>query len=242
MKSRTGSEVHELVDLLLASDGLHSFLRRLAEVCSEDLSLGRSVHCSVTVVHERRRDTMGASDGLAVALDAIQYGTGEGPCQDAAITGQPVLVGDLGEDPRYPRFWRAMASTGIRSVFATPIPLPASCRAGAALNCYSPEVDGFSADDRQRARELAALASKSVLLAVRVARAQDRTAAVEAALESRTAIDLALGVIMAKTGCTQSHAIEILTTASMNRNEELREVAASVLTQFDSVGAAPSFS
>ena len=242
MKSRSGSEVHEFIDLLLASDSLHSFLGRLAEVCSEDLSSARTIHCSVTVVHERRRDTVGASDGLAAALDAIQYGTGEGPCQDAAITGQPVLVEHLQEDLRYPRFWRAMAPTGIQSVFATPIPLPASCRAGAALNCYSPVVAGFSAYDRQRARELASLASKSVLLAVRIARAQDRAAELEAALESRTAVDLALGVIMARTGCSESHAVEILTTASMNRNADLRDVAASVLAQFDTVGPTTGFS
>ncbi|MDQ0769321.1 AmiR/NasT family two-component response regulator [Pseudarthrobacter defluvii] len=59
-----------------------------------------------------------------------------------------------------------------------------------------------------------------------------------AALESRTAIDLAAGIIMAQTGCSQKEAINILMKASSNRNEKLRDVALSVLARFN--GAVPT--
>jgi AmiR/NasT family two-component response regulator len=59
-----------------------------------------------------------------------------------------------------------------------------------------------------------------------------------AAVECRTAIDLASGVSMAGTGCSQQEAVNILMKAFSNRNDKLRDVALSVLARFN--GAAPT--
>ncbi len=48
-------------------------------------------------------------------------------------------------------------------------------------------------------------------------------------MKSRTAIDIAVGVIMAQNRCSQSAAMAILRTASNSRNIKLRDVAAGVI-------------
>jgi AmiR/NasT family two-component response regulator len=48
-------------------------------------------------------------------------------------------------------------------------------------------------------------------------------------MQSRTAIDVACGVIMAQNRCSQKEAMEILTKVSSNRNQKLRDVAMELL-------------
>lgn len=228
----------ELLDLFLGSVDLATFLARVAVVAAEDLSkdttVPGTVTCSVTVGRHGRRGTVGSSDPIADAMDELQYASGEGPCSEAVATGRTVYVPDLSVTTRYPRYRAAVVGSPLRSVFATPIPLPTSADAEAALNCYSAEPEGFPDELRARAEELASLASRSVHLAVRFARETDRVADLESALESRTAINLAAGVIMAQSNCTSDEAIDVLKTASMNRNQKLRDVAALILSRYGS--------
>jgi hypothetical protein len=53
-----------------------------------------------------------------------------------------------------------------------------------------------------------------------------------AALASRTATDLAQGVITAQSGCGQEQAVEILRRASINRNTTMRDIASQILARF----------
>jgi hypothetical protein len=68
---------------------------------------------------------LGASDDLADTLETVQFTTGEGPCVQAAVTGHPVLVGDL--HTQAPTQWPAFADIaarrlrGIGAVFAFPL-------------------------------------------------------------------------------------------------------------------------
>ncbi|GAB4098388.1 GAF and ANTAR domain-containing protein [Sinomonas halotolerans] len=233
MTGMTGAESSEHLELLLESADLASFLQRLAEIACRDLSVAGEVHCSVTVTREPSRTTVATSDAVAAAMDELQYSSGEGPCQESAETAQTVYVPDIATEPRYPRYRRAMASTPVRSVFATPIPLPPEKSISAALNCYSTAADAFPPREQARAEGLAALTSRAILLAVQFADERDRVKDLEAALESRTAIDLACGIIMAQTSCSQARAMEILKTASMNRNIKVRDIALQMIARFD---------
>lgn len=48
-------------------------------------------------------------------------------------------------------------------------------------------------------------------------------------MQSRTAIDIATGVVMAQYWCSQEAAMSILKRASNSRNTKLRDVAAGVI-------------
>jgi AmiR/NasT family two-component response regulator len=52
-----------------------------------------------------------------------------------------------------------------------------------------------------------------------------------AALEHRTVINLACGVVMAQNRCSQEEAMAVLTKASSHRNRKLRDLAADILGQ-----------
>ena len=156
--------------LLQDSADLTAFLRRLARVCSDELSGPGRVHCSVMLERERQKPVLVNSSGIAARMDELQYSCGEGPCHDALLTGQLIDVPDLLADARYPRFGNAMAGTGMRSVLGVPIPLPTASHAAATLNCYAPEPEGFPAGRVAKAEELARLAAKPLLLAVSAAK------------------------------------------------------------------------
>ncbi|MHA7210473.1 ANTAR domain-containing protein [Arthrobacter sp. MDT1-65] len=56
------------------------------------------------------------------------------------------------------------------------------------------------------------------------------------AMESRTTIDLAVGVIMGQNRCSQDEAIKILRAASSGRNVKLRDLASNVLVSLGQTG------
>ena len=72
---------------------------------------------------------------------------------------------------------------------------------------------------------------------VRLARQRESEVDLRAALESRTVIDLAVGVIMGQNRCSQEEAVTILKTGSHHRNVKLRELATQLVA---SVGSAPA--
>ena len=72
------------------------------------------VSCAGVVLSSGGR-TLGnvcVSDGMAEAVEDVQYTLGEGPCVDAVETRAPVLVPDLG-DPELVR-WPGFREGGAR--------------------------------------------------------------------------------------------------------------------------------
>ncbi|CAN7171600.1 ANTAR domain-containing protein [Arthrobacter sp. LjRoot78] len=61
---------------------------------------------------------------------------------------------------------------------------------------------------------------------------QKLAADLRAAMESRTVIDLAAGIIMGQNRCSQAEAMAILTKASSGRNLKLRDVADKLVASF----------
>ena len=176
----TGEEA--FLNLLLESPDLAGFLQQLTRAFARELSDQGDVHCSIRVERERRKAVLANSSPTAARMDEVTYSCGEGPGQDALVTGQPVYVTDLLTDTRYPRYAKAMAGSPVRSALAVPIPLPAAAPAMAVLNCYTESPSGFPDERRAKAQELARLASRSVLLALRVADKSGRTAELAASL------------------------------------------------------------
>lgn len=169
-------------------------------------------------------------------MDELQYAARQGPCMDAVKTGRIVEVLDLRTDTRWPEYTAAMAKHPMRSVLAVPVPLRGS--GAAALNCYSADVGPVEEPLKEALLDFTGVASRALALSMKFQTQADLAADLAAALESRTAIDLAAGVIMAQTGCDQKQAVEIMMKASSNRNQKLRDVALSILGRFS--GSAPT--
>jgi hypothetical protein len=236
----TSTRTDPLIDVLLESADMKVFLARLVELASAELGTGMAgASCSVTVYRNRRPVTVCSSDPTAADMDEVQYASKQGPCLEAVKSGHQVEVVDLRTETRWPSYTAAMAESPMRSVLAVPIVLKTS--GGAALNCYSPDPGPVREHVRDSLLELAAAAAQAVALSVRLETSAEKSEDLTAAMESRTAINLAAGVLMAQTGCGHEQAMEILIKASSNRNEKLRDVAHSILARFDSTSTATHF-
>ncbi|XAS67744.1 GAF and ANTAR domain-containing protein [Micrococcaceae bacterium Sec5.7] len=230
-----------LQDLVIDSQDVNAFLADLCEfsAASVSASLGQQVVCAVTLNRHRRRSTAAWSSPDARTMDEIQHAFGEGPCLHAMKTGTTVVVRDTRTDPRWPEYGQAIAAQGQFSVLGVPLTLDQG--ATAALNVFATTPDAFDPASVQSAELLAAQAQKAVRLAVRVGAGQQLAGDLRAAMESRTAIDLASGIIMGQNRCSQDEAMTILVKASSGRNKKLRDVAEQLVAQFSAGPATTHF-
>lgn len=218
-----------LQDLVVASAGLDDFLEGFVEATSA--APGFEPHdttTSVALLRPRAHPLLVGSTRDARRLARLEVHLHDGPSVRAAASGRTVGVPDFsfaGEDPL---FGSAALRHGVRSALSTPIAVQGPERA--VITYYSSRPSSFTDEHRCAAERFAAAGATSVGLALRLARLRDRADHLAAAMESRTTIDLAAGVMMAQNRCSQEEAIEILRAASSARNMKLRELARNVLT------------
>ncbi|MFE7629208.1 GAF and ANTAR domain-containing protein [Kocuria sp. NPDC057446] len=165
---------------------------------------------------------MASGNERAAALDGIQYVYGDGPCLTAAREHVVVHVPDVATDQR----WPGHTAAGIASVLG--VPFEPAGEARAALNIYADQPHVHDKAAVEDARREVILASSARRLAVRLAAHRETEGDPVAALESRTTIELAAGIVMVRNRCTQQEAVEILKTVSDHRNVKPRELAATV--------------
>lgn len=232
MGSGTKSETSlnsALLDLVVESDDAEQFLAGLTRLAAEALSSQSvgEVLCAVTLLRPRTNATVASNNEHAGRINEIQYDFDDGPCLRAARNGRTVHVKNMEEDGRFPEYRDAVAELGILAALGTPILLNGEAKA--ALNFYSPHAYAFDDDAVAAAETFAREASTSLRLAIRMAHLSDTSKHLEAALESRTEIDLAVGIIMGQNRCPQDEAIKMLKSASNARNTKLRDIAADIV-------------
>jgi len=231
-----GSSPSVMHELLLDSPDITAFLTRFTQMMATTLTTdGEEVWCAVTLLREHRAATAACSSVRAEALDENQYAYGDGPCLTAAREHTVVHVPDVATDDRWPGYTQAAAAAGIGSVLGVPFELNGEARA--ALNIYADQPHAYDRSAIEAIRREVGAASSALRLAVRLAGHRDTEADLAAALESRTTIDPAVGIVMAQNRCTQQQAVEILKSASNHRNIKLRELAAELVA---SVGRGPA--
>ena len=85
------------------------------------------------------------------------------------------------------------------------------------------------------------ISSSQTTMALRAGRAfrqfSDTAENLKATLETRTAIDVAVGIIMAQNRCSQAEAFDLLRAASSTRNVKLHAVASAIV---DGLGRGPA--
>ena len=224
-----GEATVHLQDLVEGTETVEDFLDGLSEFAASTLShfAGTDIECGVTLQRRRKTMTVAGSSPTAVMLDQIEQSLGEGPCIEALRTKTVVLLADVATDPRWPEYQEQLAAHGCRSTLG--VPLEIGDDSTAALNFFAPATGVFTAEVVSEAAGLADIAGRALRLAVRIGTAQTRAEDLQAAMEHRTSIDLACGVVMAQNRCSQEDAMAILTRVSSNRNQKLRDVAADIL-------------
>jgi ANTAR domain/GAF domain len=223
--------VEQLQSILVSAEDAVEFLFGLSRLAAAAVTeaAGAEIECAVTVVVTRRPSTAAGSSQRAVELDQIEQSVGNGPCITALRDMSPVMIDNVTTDTRWPELTRKYADANVYSSLG--VPLEISGGAKAALNFFAPKPGVFTPDVYDKAAGFTAAAHSTLQLSVRIGTAENRAEDLAAAMQSRTAINLACGVIMAQNRCSQAEAMEILTKVSSNRNRKLRDVATELIEQ-----------
>ena len=202
-----------------STDGLHDVSPTLTVITRAATETVPGAHyASITVRHGNGQfETLAATGKESRGADHLQYICAEGPCVGVA-EGELFLKSDhIQSDPRWPEYGpRAAAEFGIGSQVAYTMFADGDTFGG--LNLYSKSEETF--DDG--ALILTELFATQGAVAMGHQRRFDQ---LHTALETRTVIGQATGVIMERYGLDATHAFAFLARISQTSNVKLRELA-----------------
>jgi GAF domain-containing protein len=171
-------------------------------------------------------ETHAGTSSLMGQLDALQDRYQEGPCFEAAVDELIVRTDDFEDEPRWPRFSRAVLELGIRSGMS--FKLYTSDKTAGALNLFGVEAGAFDSECEAIGSVLAAHGAAAIL-------ASRQSEHLNSALTSRDIIGQAKGIIMERFNVDAVRAFDLLRELSQTSNARLADIAQQVIdTRSDS--------
>lgn len=171
-----------------------------------------------------RRDLMTAFGTSAVVDEAhqLQVTFDEGPCLDAIEDRATYVTGDTEHDSRWPKWGPESARIGVRS--AVGVRLATATRGFGSLNIYAHRHDAFGPEHAAVAEVLAAHITVAMAAA-------EREEGLTTALETRSVIGRAQGIVMQTFGVDAETAFSVLTRISQHENIRLNALAEAIAVQ-----------
>lgn len=213
-------------EALLGEEMLEATLDLLIRLASHTFDGADGISVSLLSREPGRFHTPSATSADLRELDAVQYETDQGPCVEAARTGEPVNVVIRSEERRWPEFARQSAKRGLRSVLS--VPLHDRERVIGALNLYSERSQVFAEPDRDTVCRFACHAAVALKHASEFMTRDWIDEKLEEALSRADLIGQAKGILMAK-GYSPDEASDSLRRASDRSNRTLSEVAQDIV-------------
>ncbi len=168
--------------------------------------------------------TWAATALLVHEIDTVQYSElREGPCITCMESRRPIVSGSLGSDSRWPHFGGRVARMRMHSALA--LPLIVGDQLIGSINAYAKSRDAFADHAVQLGSQFARPAAVSVYNAQLLSHAHDRTLRLQRALDSRSVIDQAIGIIRSRSGSDSDEAFQRLAQISQTENVKLHMVA-----------------
>lgn len=168
-----------------------------------------------------------STDGSAQLLEAVQESTGKGPCVQALVDDGMVAVADLLNDERWPDLGALLVPNGVRAVLGTPVRV-AGVPVG-SLNVYKRDAHVWDESDRAAVEAFEKLVERLLTSALVFERSEAVVGQLQHALESRVAIERAVGVLMAVDGVDAAGAFEHIRRAARSTRRSVRDIAHDVV-------------
>lgn len=215
MDSTTDRALADLAVELTTAESVDASIALITAFAAQTLG---TAHAGATLIRRGGRsfETAGPTDALVARADHMQNELGEGACIDAAVESKTVMSPDLGRDQRWPRWGPGTAALGLGSILSTE--MHAGDHRIGALNVYGPAGHEFSQEDIETAHLLAHHASAALASA-------ETIEGLNRALDSRTLIGQAQGVLMERYAIDADRAFAILRRHSQDENTRLVDVA-----------------
>jgi GAF domain-containing protein len=246
----TGLAEDRADDVLRRLDDVTAALTGLSDVLDEeeDLSVIMDRVCrqvvgaipdadlaSVTVLRDGTPESLAWTDEQTLAVDHAQYAAGEGPCLEAADSGQVQRVAVAEAAERWPAFTKAAAGLGVRSYLSAPLFIDDEYHG--SLNLYSSRTHGFRELDAALLELYTAAIEAALRNARRYLRARRQVTQLREALTSRSVIYQAKGIVMAAHRITADEAFTMLVDRSQRENRKLRDLAEDFVDEVTRPGA-----
>jgi GAF domain-containing protein len=215
-----------LAGILVAEQSLDKTLRQVLDMACAALACADDG--GVTLLDREGPRTAVATSAAALRVDSLQYeAAGGGPCLEAYRQRQAFRIESTADDPRWPEFSQAAAAAGIKSTLS--LPLVVGGDGLGALNIYCREAGGFSYADEVLGASFASYAAVALANARVYWRTQRLAGQLAEALASRSVIEQAKGIVIAREGCTADQAFDVLVTMSQRSHVKLHDVASGLV-------------
>jgi GAF domain-containing protein len=137
-----------------------------------------------------------------------------------------VEASDVLTDERWPDLGALLADNGVRSILGAPIRLGGTSIG--SLNVYKSVAHAWDDSDRRALASLERIVGNLLWTAVAADRNEAVTRQLTEALQSRVAIERAVGIVMAVEGVDATAAFERIRRSARSGRRSIRDVAAEV--------------
>jgi GAF domain-containing protein len=177
-------------------------------------------HAGITINERRGLVTRASSDEVVQQANELQDHLGEGPCLDVMRDQETLVVPDLHHAHRWP-LWakRVREDLGVGSLIS--LLFYAEPKSFGALSLYARSGRRFDGDDLAVAQALAA--HLSVIVS-----AERQIDQLGVAMDNRTVIGRAEGIVMERLGVTADQSFDYLRRVSSHTNRKLVDVATEI--------------
>jgi transcriptional regulator with GAF, ATPase, and Fis domain len=226
-ESRLIAAFVEMADTLVDDYDVAEVLHRLTKHCVRLLD---AAEAGLMLADQRGSlQVVASSTERTRLLELFQLQANEGPCLDCYRTGQPILVSDLDAmHARWPAFVPEAVREGFRSVHAVPLRLRREVIG--ALNLFGARPGEMDEQDLTVATALADTATIGILQERAIHRGEVLTEQLQTALNNRTTIEQAKGLLAHAGNLDMGQAFETLRTYGRSRRMRLSEVAGDLVT------------
>jgi hypothetical protein len=203
---------------LAQEPSIHTTMEHVVALCVD--SVRGCDEAAISVADGGDLRTLAATDDSLVVMDQLQLTLGEGPTMDVLRTlphREPVVCPRLADGDRWPRWSRRVVEESGHAALLS-FCLFASEGSSGTLVLYSRSQDAFDQEDLLEGQVLAGHAS--VALAAQLKEHQ-----LSQALETRTVIGQATGILIERFGVTPDQAFAVMRRVSQNHNVKLHVLA-----------------
>jgi GAF domain-containing protein len=220
-RTELGVLLAQMGAVLLSTETVGTTVELVTALAAE--AIPGAAGAGVTLVDDRGKRSMAASDTLVLRADALQYRLDDGPCLTSWQDQVSVRVDDVLKETRWPAWCAEAVEVGVRSMLSVPLVAAGACLG--AIKVYAAVPSAF--DDRAE-RLLQLFARQAAVLLVNtqtLADARRTNLRLTDALEHRDVVGQAKGILLAQGAADDAAAFAILLAASQHANTKLHTVA-----------------
>lgn len=174
-----------------------------------------------------------ASDQRMDYLESLQVEHGSGPCIMAFQERTLVSCEDLSDEPRFGAFSAAAVDAGLRAVLASPIPYASDAVGVVAV--FTSKPNAWTVEGELALTSFTNLAALAIATTLQSEERGEVAKQLQSALDARTVIEQAKGIVMARNGLDPRQAFEQLRGEARRSRRRVVDVASEIVRRSRSV-------